>query len=112
MTMRENLTRKREARRLTRKQMAIRCGCSERLIAGIEEDDWITHPNIASRMAKEYGFGIRTYNQLVHEDRRAKALPNPVQPPSMKDWKGYAAWSGDCKLSMEDDLFLCGDLYQ
>lgn len=104
--MRENLTRKREARRLTREQMARKCKCSERLIAGVEEWDWITHPNIASRMAKEYGFGIRTYNQLVHEDKRAKALPEPVPPPSLKNWKGYSAWSGDRKLDIDDGGYL------
>ena len=83
--MREELMRKCEAKQLTQAQMARKCKCSERLIVGIEEEDWITHPDIASRMAKEYGFGIRTYNQLVHEDRRAKELPKPVQPPSAQN---------------------------
>lgn len=101
--MREALIRKREAKHLTRDQMARKCQCSPRLIFGIEEEDWITHPDIASRMAKEYGFGIRTFNQLVHEDRRAEKLPESAPPPSMKGWKGYAAWSGDRKLDMESE---------
>lgn len=100
--MREELMRKREAKQLTQAQMARKCKCSERLIVGIEEEDWITHPDIASRMAKEYGFGIRTYNQLVHEDRRAKELPKPVQPPSAQNWNGYAVCAGSRKLYMDD----------
>ena len=91
--MRENLIRKREAKQLTQKKMAMLCKCSERLIVGIEEEDWITHPHIASRMAKIYGFGIRAFNQLVHEDRRVKELPAPVDPPDAKDWGKYKSWA-------------------
>lgn len=84
--MRTALIKKREAKHLTRVQMAKKCHCSERLIVGVEEDDWITHPQIAARMAKEYGFGIRTYNQLVHEDRQAKAVPEIEKEPGQKEW--------------------------
>lgn len=91
--MRESLIKKREAKKLTQKQMAKKCACSERLIIGIEEEDWITHPHIASRMAKEYGFGIRTYNSLVSESKRAKELPAPVPPPNAKDWGKFKSWA-------------------
>lgn len=87
--MRENLIRKREAKRLTQEQMAIKCECSVRLIRGIEEEDWITHPQIAAVLAKEYGFGIRTFNQLVHESKREEKLP---EPPKKKKWNGYSEW--------------------
>ena len=96
--MRENLIKKREKRGLTQDQMARKCACSPRLIRGIEEEDWITHPDIASRLAKEYGFGVHTYNQLVHESRRVKELPEPVQPPTETGWSGYAVCSGVRKL--------------
>lgn len=91
--MREGLIKKREAKKLTRAQMARKCECSERLITGIEEDDWITHPDIASRLAAGYGFGIRTYNQLVHENHKAKELPKPVPPPDMKAWAQFKSWA-------------------
>lgn len=86
--MREDLIKKREAKKLSRAMMAQKCECSERLIFGIEEDDWITHPDIASRLAAGYGFGIRTFNQLVHEGRRMKELPKPVPPPTERSWGG------------------------
>ena len=44
--MRSGLIKKREAKKLTRAQMAKKCQCSERLIVGIEEDDWITLPTL------------------------------------------------------------------
>lgn len=86
--MREDLIKKREAKKLTRDQMARKCQCSPRLILGIEELDWITHPDVASRLAAGYGFGIQTFNQLVHEGRRMKELPAPVPPPKEKPWGG------------------------
>lgn len=93
--MRSGLIKKREAKKLTQAQMAKKCQCSERLIVGIEEDDWITHPDIASRLAAGYGFGLRTFNQLVHESRRAKELPKPVPPPDMKAWAKFKSWAAD-----------------
>ena len=87
--MREKLIRKREAKGLTQQQMAIRCECSLRLIRGIEEDDWITHPQIAAVMAKEYGFGIRMFNQLVHESKREKTLPEPQKE---RRWREVSEW--------------------
>lgn len=91
MKMREDLIRKREAKGLTQAEMAKKCRCSERLIIGIEEEDWITHPEIAAWLAKGYGFGIRTYNQLVHKDRQKKKLPEPKEPPKSDGfrWSKY-----------------------
>ena len=87
--MRMDLIRKREAKGLTQTQMAMRCDCSLHLIRGIEEEDWITHPMIAAVMAKQYRFGIRTFNRLVHESKREKTLP---EPPKKRKWGGYAKW--------------------
>lgn len=110
--MREELIRKREAKLLTQAQMARKCKCSERLIVGIEEEDWITHPHIASRMAKEYGFNVNTYNQLVHETRRAKKLPKPVQPHDEKSWNGYAVCAGCRKVDLEQDPYMWSGYYK
>ena len=84
--MREKLIRKREKKGLTVEEMAKRCHCSPRLIRGIEEEDWITHPKIAAWIAKEYGLGIRAYNELVHESRRAEKLPEPELPVKADEW--------------------------
>ncbi len=89
--MRETLIRRREKKGLSREQMAKRCKCSAALIYGIEELDWITHPHIASRLAKEYGFGVKLFNQLVHENRRVKELPEPVMPP--ESWAGFESYA-------------------
>lgn len=102
--MREDLIKKREAKKLSRTMMAQKCECSERLIFGIEEDDWITHPDIASRLAAGYGFGIRTFNQLVHEDKRVKELPKPVPPPQEKPWGGTHSMS--MKEQIDRDLYM------
>ena len=93
--MREALIEKRKAKGLTRVQMAAKCKCTERLIVGIEEDDWITHPKIAAWLAKGYGFGIRMFNQLVHEDRREKVLPEPEEPPKLSNWAWDAHYRND-----------------
>lgn len=98
--MREKLIRKREAKKLTQAQMANRCSVSERLIIGIEEEDWITHPKIVAVMAQEYGFGMRMFNQLVCESRRVDKLPKPEKP---KRWNGWHAWNGNRKMGGHED---------
>lgn len=84
-------------------QMANKCQCSETLIFGIEELDWITHPDIASRIAAQYGLDLHGYNQLVHEDRRAETLPEPAPLPKDGTWKNHP------RNSIEE---LARDLYQ
>lgn len=102
--MREALIKKREKLGLTQAQMARKCRCTERLIVGVEEDDWITHPKIAAWLAKGYGFGIRMFNQLVHESRREKVLPEPVEPPTEIQWGGSQPKS--MRESMERDPYM------
>lgn len=76
--MKEFMIEKRKAKGLTVKQMAIRCECSEALLWPLEVDDnWITHPLIAAKIAKEYGLNVDEYNRLVHESHRAEKLPQP-----------------------------------
>lgn len=87
--MRKELIRMREAKGLTQGQMATMCECSLRLIRGIEEDDWITHPKIAAVLAKGYGFGIEMFNQLVSEDKREETLP---ELPKKQQWNGFSEW--------------------
>ena len=74
--MKDFMITKREAKNMTRGQMAKRCGCSEYLIELLEEGDReITHPKIAAWIAKEYGLELDEYNRLVHESHKAKKLP-------------------------------------
>lgn len=62
----------------TQRDMAIRVGCSVKLIEALENGEYsITHPIIAAKIAKEYGLTVSEYNQLVHESHRATRLPNP-----------------------------------
>lgn len=55
-----SIREKREALRLTIKQMAKRCECSEILLKKIEDDGWVTHPHVASRIAANYGMSLRS----------------------------------------------------
>ena len=76
--MKDFMIHKREALGLTLHQMAQRCDCSEGLLSLLEEGDRdITHPHIASRIAKEYGLKVEEYNRLVHEKHKATKLPKP-----------------------------------
>lgn len=75
--MREALIAIRKKKELSLRQMAKKCQCSETLIYGIEELDWITHPDIAAQIAAEYGLDVDGYNQLVHKVRRVETLPKP-----------------------------------
>ena len=78
--MKEFMVRKREALGLTLQQMAQKCDCSMGILSLLEEGDQdITHPYIASRVAKEYGLSVDEYNRLVHEKHRASKLPKPVK---------------------------------
>lgn len=89
--MKEFMIAKREALGLTRQEMAKRCECSEGLLTLIEEGERdITHPHIASRIAKEYGLDVEEYNRIVHESHRVNKLPKPVAPPA--DQNVYDKW--------------------
>ena len=95
---RAGMIRIREGKRLTLEQMAGKCRVGVYLLRGIEEEGWITHPAIASRIAHAYGLEVAGYNSLVHPDHHAAALPAPVAPPTHADWiafmNGYG--KGEC----------------
>lgn len=89
MKIGERLRKKREALNLTQDEMAMVCQCSMNLIE-ILENDGITHPAIASRIAVQYGLDIDEYNSIVSEDRQRKTLPRPKQPPKDSRSRWYA----------------------
>lgn len=81
--MKDILTRKREGLGLTREQMAKKCQCTQGLLRMLEEGETeITHPHIASRIAKGYGLSLEEYNRIVHKNHRADRLPKPTAPPT------------------------------
>lgn len=75
--MNEFMIDKRKALGLDIQTMAQRCRCSKNLLYMLEEGYDITHPEIAARIAKEYGLTVTEYNKIVHESHRAKRLPKP-----------------------------------
>ena len=88
--MKDFMIAKRESKGLTRRKMATRCECSEGLLALLEEEDKsITHPAIASRIAKEYGLSLDEYNRLVHKKHRADKLPKPQKKPVANFYDAY-----------------------
>ena len=75
--MKEFLIEKRLAQGLSRKGMAERCGCSERLLEIVElEAPGLTAPGIALRIAGEYGLDVNEYNRLVDERYHAEVIPS------------------------------------
>lgn len=68
--LRERMIAYRTQRRLSRYRMAERCKCSERLIFILEEEAGVTAPNIAKRVAKEYGLTELEAEELMPINRR------------------------------------------
>ena len=81
MATRQWMIDRRERARLSREAMAKLCQCSERLLEGVEEFGWVTHPHIASRIIYIYGGTLEQFNEIVPECRRTDTLPEPVAPP-------------------------------
>ena len=71
----------RKAHGMNREQMAKACMCSAGLLRMIEEEGFVTHPHIASRIAAAYMLDVDGYNDLVPEEHKAKKLPRAVMPP-------------------------------
>jgi transcriptional regulator with XRE-family HTH domain len=84
--MRQWLIDKRLARGLTRSKMAKECQCSRLLLQMLEEEDVITHPDIAAWVAQEYGLALEEYHQLVHEMHWGTAIPEPKAPPTLEEF--------------------------
>lgn len=81
----------RQALGIPRANMARACKCSDYLLEIMEEYGAITHPDIASRIARRYGMDVHQYNQLVHPDRKARVLPAFKEPPGDRNftWSRY-----------------------
>lgn len=76
-----------EKRTCSISEMAKQCKCSFGLLRMLEEDDKsITHPNIAARIAKEYGLNLDEYNSLVYADYRGDSIPIAKNPPNEYNW--------------------------
>ena len=86
MDVRVKMTGVRKKFGLSIEEMAERCKCSSGLLRNIEENGWITHPNIATRIASKYRLNVDEYNQLVFRDYVATKLPKPVEPPCYMIW--------------------------
>ena len=81
MNTRQAMKEFRKAHGMKREQMAKVCKCSTGLLRMIEEEGFVTHPHIASRIAAAYMLDVDGYNDLVPEEHKAKKLPRAVMPP-------------------------------
>ena len=63
--LRERMIKRREKYRISRKKMALKCGCSEKLLQIIEEEDGVTRPNIAKRIGLAYGLTELEIEELM-----------------------------------------------
>lgn len=80
--MRDWMKTLREAKGLTLNQAAKQAKCTVGLLREIEEREWITHPDIAGRIASVYGMTLEEYNMLIAKERALDALPEWVDPPT------------------------------
>lgn len=80
--MRQWLIDLREKKGFSRKAMAEKCECTSTMLYILEENDAITHPKIAARIADGYGFkDVNLFNELVPQDRRVKRIPKRETKP-------------------------------
>jgi transcriptional regulator with XRE-family HTH domain len=78
MTKRKYMIEWREKRHVTLEIMAKAAQCSEYLLEQIELDDqFVTHPNIAQRIAKAYKLTKTQYYSMIPENYR----PGPNYDP-------------------------------
>ena len=64
----------REAKGLPLETMAKKCRCSTRLLYMVECGS-LTHPDIASDIARAYDMTVHQFNKLVAERHRAFVIP-------------------------------------
>ena len=72
---------------MDRQEFAAMCGCSEMLIGWLEDGTTITHPLIAAVIVRAIGGTVAQYNEIVHQDRRAKAVPKVKMPKRPDPWR-------------------------
>lgn len=90
MSKRTWLRKQREKLQMTQIGLARLCGCTWHLIDQLELDDnWITHPNIAARMAHYLKLSADQFNQLVHASHHSNTVPEMKPIPGEADWKKY-----------------------
>ena len=91
--MRQWLIDLRDNKGLTRRQMAKKCECTYTMLLIMEEDDAITHPRIAARIADEYGIkDVALYNSLIPRDRKVKKIPKrELKPDKELNWEDLTA---------------------
>ena len=75
------MRRYRSLKKLSLGNMSHMAKVSGALLAHLESDDWITHPDIVSRVCAAYELDVDDFNNLVHKDHRVTSLPQPVPPP-------------------------------
>lgn len=90
--MRDWMVRMREKKGLSLREMARICDCSRTLLY-IVECGGITHPDIASDIARAYGMRVNQYNQLVATERKAKVIP-AHKPKPVDDGKSILCYGG------------------
>ena len=87
--MRDWLIALREGKGLGRRAMAEKCECSYTLLLMLEEDNEVTHPNIAARIADEYGItDVNKFNTLIPKNRSVLEIPKRVPKPTKEfNWE-------------------------
>lgn len=90
--MRKWMIEMREEKGFSLRKMSVLCDCSRTLLY-IVECGGITHPDIASDIARAYGMNVHQYNQLVSEERRAKVIPKH-RPKPASDGKSILCYGG------------------
>lgn len=78
--MREWMVDMRQKKGLSLRAMSALCDCSRTLLY-IVECGGITHPDIASDIARAYGMDVHQYNMLVSESKQARVIPKHKPKP-------------------------------
>lgn len=91
--MRQWLIDLREAKGVDRRKMAEKCECTYTMLLIMEENDAVTHPRIAARIADEYGItDVEKFNELIPRYRRVKAIPKrEPKPTDEASWEELTA---------------------
>lgn len=87
--MRKWMVDMRQKKGLSLRAMSVLCDCSRTLLY-IVECGGITHPDIASDIARAYGMDVHQYNMLVAENRRARVIPK--HRPKPVDNSRFSLW--------------------
>lgn len=91
--MRQWLIDLREKQGIDRRKMAEKCECTYTMLLIMEEDDALTHPRIAARIADEYGIrDVNLFNSLIPRDRKVTKIPKREPKPDKEiNWEDLFA---------------------